>query len=111
MVKFMNARGAFDTQLYTGTLYTVTVSLFLVYRFLCTQKRSVAPHTPKVLLLGPSGSGKTVQAAKLAERYGLINGESTHTCITHESARLHAKSGELSYYALHVHVQCMCTCT
>lgn len=44
-----------------------------VYRFLCTQKRSVAPHTPKVLLLGPSGSGKTVQAAKLAERYGLIN--------------------------------------
>lgn len=46
----------------------------LVHRFLCTRKRSVAPHTPRVVLLGPCGSGKTTQAKRLAERYGLING-------------------------------------
>ncbi|XP_006835059.1 PREDICTED: adenylate kinase 8 [Chrysochloris asiatica] len=38
-----------------------------------TKHRSNAPFTPKVLLCGPVGSGKSLQAALLAQKYGLIN--------------------------------------
>ena len=40
-----------------------------------TSHRSNAPFTPRVLLCGPVGSGKSLQAALLAQKYGLINGE------------------------------------
>lgn len=40
-----------------------------------TNHRSNAPFTPRVLLLGPMGSGKRLQAALLAQKYGLVNGE------------------------------------
>lgn len=35
--------------------------------------RSNAPFTPRVVLLGPMGSGKSLQAALLAQKYGLVN--------------------------------------
>ncbi|XP_020926480.1 adenylate kinase 8 isoform X1 [Sus scrofa] len=38
-----------------------------------TIHRSNAPFTPRVLLLGPMGSGKSLQAALLAQKYGLVN--------------------------------------
>ncbi|XP_047624744.1 adenylate kinase 8 isoform X6 [Phacochoerus africanus] len=38
-----------------------------------TIHRSNAPFTPRVLLLGPTGSGKSLQAALLAQKYGLVN--------------------------------------
>ncbi|XP_045419635.1 adenylate kinase 8 isoform X4 [Lemur catta] len=38
-----------------------------------THHRSNAPFTPKVLLCGPTGSGKSLQAALLAQKYGLVN--------------------------------------
>ena len=42
--------------------------------YLNMRPRTNAPHTPKILLLGPVGCGKSVQAALLANKYGLING-------------------------------------
>ncbi|XP_004640611.1 adenylate kinase 8 [Octodon degus] len=38
-----------------------------------TSHRSNAPFTPRVLLFGPTGSGKSLQAALLAQKYGLVN--------------------------------------
>ncbi|XP_060155902.1 adenylate kinase 8 isoform X2 [Globicephala melas] len=38
-----------------------------------TIHRSNAPFTPRVLLCGPVGSGKSLQAALLAQKYGLVN--------------------------------------
>ncbi|XP_066222915.1 adenylate kinase 8 isoform X3 [Saccopteryx leptura] len=38
-----------------------------------TRHRSNAPLTPRVLLCGPVGSGKSLQAALLAQKYGLVN--------------------------------------
>ncbi|XP_052581125.1 adenylate kinase 8 isoform X2 [Peromyscus californicus insignis] len=38
-----------------------------------TGHRCNAPFTPKVLLCGPMGSGKSLQAALLAQRYGLVD--------------------------------------
>ncbi|XP_068925276.1 adenylate kinase 8 [Petaurus breviceps papuanus] len=38
-----------------------------------SQHRSNAPFTPKILLCGPIGSGKSLQAALLAQKYGIIN--------------------------------------
>lgn len=40
-----------------------------------TGHRCNAPFTPKVLLCGPLGSGKSLQAALLAQRYGLVDSE------------------------------------
>lgn len=42
------------------------------FSFLCSQPRSNAPHTPRVILLGATGSGKNVQAALLANKYNLV---------------------------------------
>lgn len=44
-----------------------------VMTYLSTKKRTVAPHTPRILLLGPTGSGKSVQASLLASKYQFIN--------------------------------------
>ncbi|XP_063172260.1 adenylate kinase 8 [Candoia aspera] len=35
--------------------------------------RSNAPFSPRILLCGPPGSGKSLQAALIAQKYGLIN--------------------------------------
>ncbi|CAL1545587.1 unnamed protein product [Lymnaea stagnalis] len=40
--------------------------------FLCSQPRSSAPHTPRVILIGSLGSGRGVQAALLANKYNLV---------------------------------------
>ncbi|XP_041369348.1 adenylate kinase 8-like [Gigantopelta aegis] len=42
------------------------------YTFLCSQPRTNAPHTPRIILLGPTGSGKGVQAALLASKYNIV---------------------------------------
>ena len=49
------------------------VSAPTVYTFLCTEPRSMAPHTPRVVLLGPTGSGKSLQALHLARTYHLVS--------------------------------------
>ncbi|XP_037348836.1 adenylate kinase 8 isoform X1 [Talpa occidentalis] len=41
--------------------------------FVQSNRRSNAPFTPRVLLCGPRGSGKSLQAALLAQKYGLVN--------------------------------------
>ncbi|XP_065830261.1 adenylate kinase 8-like [Oscarella lobularis] len=45
----------------------------LILNFLCSSSRSMAPHTPRVVLLGPTGSGKSKQASLLASKYGLVD--------------------------------------
>lgn len=49
--------------------------LFPALTYVQTNHRSNAPFTPRVLLCGPLGSGKSLQAALLAQKYGLVNGE------------------------------------
>ncbi|XP_054844493.1 adenylate kinase 8-like [Eublepharis macularius] len=41
--------------------------------FVQSRPSSNAPFTPRVLLLGPPGSGKRLQAALLAQKYGLVS--------------------------------------
>ncbi|XP_072208530.1 adenylate kinase 8 isoform X3 [Excalfactoria chinensis] len=38
-----------------------------------TQHRSAAPFTPRILFCGPPGSGKSLQAALIAQKYGIVN--------------------------------------
>lgn len=38
-----------------------------------TIARSVAPRTPRVVLIGPPGAGKDTQAALLASKYNVVN--------------------------------------
>ncbi|XP_052525407.1 adenylate kinase 8 isoform X1 [Tympanuchus pallidicinctus] len=38
-----------------------------------TQPRSAAPFTPRILFCGPPGSGKSLQAALIAQKYGVVN--------------------------------------
>uniref|UniRef100_A0A8D0BMU3 Nucleoside-diphosphate kinase n=1 Tax=Salvator merianae TaxID=96440 RepID=A0A8D0BMU3_SALMN len=38
-----------------------------------TPPRTLAPFSPRILLCGPPGSGKSLQAALLAQKYGLVN--------------------------------------
>ena len=52
------------------------IYIIVVYSFLCSQPRSNAPHTPRIVLLGPTGSGKGVQASLLANKYNIVNGKS-----------------------------------
>lgn len=44
-----------------------------VLTFVQSRHRSVAPHTPRILLYGPPGSGKSLQAALLAQKYNIVN--------------------------------------
>ena len=53
------------------------------FSFLCSQPRSNAPHTPRVILLGATGSGKNVQAALLANKYNLVQGEALDAVVVH----------------------------
>ncbi|XP_058380362.1 adenylate kinase 8 isoform X2 [Diceros bicornis minor] len=58
-----------------------------------TNRRSNAPFTPRVLLCGPVGSGKSLQAALLAQKYGLVN-----VCCGHllkEAVAEKSKFGEM----------------
>lgn len=41
--------------------------------FTSTIARSVAPRTPRVILIGPPGAGKDTQAALLASKYNVVN--------------------------------------
>ncbi|XP_061208682.1 adenylate kinase 8 isoform X3 [Neopsephotus bourkii] len=38
-----------------------------------TRHRSAAPFTPRIVFFGPPGSGKSLQAALLAQKYGVVN--------------------------------------
>ncbi|XP_028407699.1 adenylate kinase 8-like [Dendronephthya gigantea] len=44
-----------------------------VHSYLCSNQYTVAPHTPRVLLLGATGSGKSVQASLIARKYNLVS--------------------------------------
>nr|XP_028602261.1 adenylate kinase 8-like [Podarcis muralis] len=44
-----------------------------VLNFVQSRPHSDAPFSPRVLLLGPPGCGKSLQAALLAQKYGLVN--------------------------------------
>ncbi|XP_078502298.1 adenylate kinase 8 isoform X2 [Lissotriton helveticus] len=44
-----------------------------VLTFVQSRHRSVAPHTPRILLYGPPGSGTSLQAALLAQKYNIVN--------------------------------------
>lgn len=54
-----------------GLIFSTPLVLALTY--VQTGHRCNAPFTPKVLLCGPLGSGKKLQAALLAQKYGLVN--------------------------------------
>ncbi|XP_053551924.1 adenylate kinase 8, partial [Bombina bombina] len=64
-----------------------------VLTFVLSRPRSLAPHTPRILLYGPPGSGRSLQAALLAEKYGLVN-----ICcgkVLKEAVASEAKLGEI----------------
>ncbi|PIK58709.1 putative adenylate kinase 8-like [Apostichopus japonicus] len=63
-----------------------------VLTFLKSKPRSLAPHTPRVILLGPTGSGKGVQAALLASKYNLVNVSSGQ--LVKEAVANESKMGE-----------------
>nr|XP_054770114.1 adenylate kinase 8-like [Lytechinus pictus] len=63
-----------------------------VTTFLSSKTRSLAPHNPRIVLLGPTGSGKTVQAALLANKYGIINVSSGQ--LVKEALASESKVGE-----------------
>jgi flagellar biosynthesis GTPase FlhF len=46
-----------------------------VEEFISRKARSVAPITPRVILLGPVGAGKKTQAQKVAKKYNIVNGK------------------------------------
>ena len=54
---------------------SVLCVLLTVMTFLESKPRSAAPHNPRIVLLGPTGSGKAVQAALLASKYNIVNGQ------------------------------------
>ncbi|XP_074646673.1 adenylate kinase 8-like isoform X2 [Tubulanus polymorphus] len=60
-----------------------------VITFLQSQRRSAAPHNPRVVLLGPTGCGKAGQAALLASKYNIVNvsmGQLIKQCIVDETS-------------------------
>ncbi|NXA34872.1 KAD8 kinase, partial [Eudromia elegans] len=44
-----------------------------VLSYVQTRHRSAAPFTPRILFCGPPGSGKRLQAALIAQKYGIVN--------------------------------------
>lgn len=54
-----------------GSIFSTPLVLALTY--VQSGHRCNAPFTPKVLLCGPLGSGKKLQAALLAQKYGLVD--------------------------------------
>ncbi|XP_009867015.1 PREDICTED: adenylate kinase 8, partial [Apaloderma vittatum] len=44
-----------------------------VFRYVQTRHRSAAPFIPRILFCGPPGSGKSLQAALVAQKYGVVN--------------------------------------
>ncbi|XP_065552155.1 adenylate kinase 8 isoform X3 [Lathamus discolor] len=44
-----------------------------VLTYVQTRHRSAAPFTPRIVFFGPPGSGKSLQAALLAQKYGVVN--------------------------------------
>ncbi|XP_054249232.1 adenylate kinase 8 [Indicator indicator] len=44
-----------------------------VLTYVQTRPRSAAPFTPRILFCGPPGSGKSLQAALIAQKYGVVN--------------------------------------
>ncbi|KAM8996067.1 adenylate kinase 8 isoform 3-T4 [Ara ararauna] len=44
-----------------------------VLTYVQTRHRSAAPFTPRIVFCGPPGSGKSLQAALLAQKYGVVN--------------------------------------
>ncbi|XP_074066930.1 adenylate kinase 8 isoform X2 [Macrotis lagotis] len=58
-----------------------------------SQHRSNAPFTPRILLCGPIGSGKSLQAALLAQKYGIIN-----VCCAHLLKEEVAKKSAVGEY-------------
>ncbi|XP_010898403.2 adenylate kinase 8 isoform X2 [Esox lucius] len=44
-----------------------------VLTYVLSRHRSVAPHTPRVLLFGPPGSGKSLQAKLISQKYNTVN--------------------------------------
>lgn len=45
----------------------------LALTYVQTRHRSAAPFTPRILFCGPPGSGKSLQAALIAQKYGVVN--------------------------------------
>ncbi|XP_051664146.1 adenylate kinase 8 isoform X2 [Manacus candei] len=44
-----------------------------VLTYVQTRHRSAAPFTPRIIFCGPPGSGKSLQAALIAQKYGVVN--------------------------------------
>lgn len=56
-----------------GPGFDILNSSVLALTYVQSGHRCNAPFTPKVLLCGPLGSGKKLQAALLAQKYGLVD--------------------------------------
>lgn len=59
----------------SGARFITLIPCLPALTYVQTNHRSNAPFTPRVLLCGPAGSGKSLQAALLAQKYSLLNGE------------------------------------
>jgi len=49
-----------------------------VYSYVSKQARSVAPRTPRIVILGPTGSGRKTVAAQVARKYDIPIGKNHH---------------------------------
>jgi len=46
-----------------------------VYSYISKKERSIALHTPRIVILGPTGSGRKTVAAQIARKYDIPIGK------------------------------------
>ena len=48
------------------------------YAFVAKKERSIALHTPRIIILGPTGSGRKTIATQISRKYDIPIGKRSH---------------------------------